>query len=199
MKHRGAPARRRGAAALERLVSCRGPAVLDPSPYERSASLFPTLISMIATEPDELTRDSALRIIGLLGAIEPLQYRAAASKADTAARQLALRESGSAHDVSKQGVTGDAATAAEGTEANAQQLEPAAADGKAKPDETMGGVVADGHAAAASQLGTEAVAHRLAVGATTCRRPRRSTCRRLRSESSWRSYTTRPSLRTTIG
>ena len=151
MKHRGAPGRRRAAAAaLERLVSCRGPAVLDPSPYERSASLFPTLISMIATEPDEPMRDSALRIIGLLS-IEPLQYRAAASKADTAARQLALRESGSAHDVSKQGVTGDAATAAEGTEANAQQLEPAAADGKAKPDETI--VVADGHAAAASQLG----------------------------------------------
>ena len=84
MKHRGAPGRRRAAlAALERLVSCRGPAVIEPTPYERSTALFPTLMSMCATEPDEQTRSSALRVIGLLGAIEPLQYRAAAIKAET--------------------------------------------------------------------------------------------------------------------
>ena len=47
MKHRGAPGRRRAAlAALERLVSCRGPAVIEPTPYERSTALFPTLMSM---------------------------------------------------------------------------------------------------------------------------------------------------------
>ena len=40
-------------------------------------------MSMCATEPDEQTRSSALRVIGLLGAIEPLQYRAAAIKAET--------------------------------------------------------------------------------------------------------------------
>ena len=82
MKHRGAPGRRRAAlAALERLFSCRGPAIIDPSPYERSAALFPALMAMLATEQDELTRNSAVRVLGLLGALEPLQYRAAAIRA----------------------------------------------------------------------------------------------------------------------
>ena len=71
--------------ALERLVSCRGPAVLEPSPYERSATLLPTLISLLTFDGDDATRSSVLRVIGLLGALEPLQYRAAIAKAEATA------------------------------------------------------------------------------------------------------------------
>ena len=108
MKHRGTPGRRRAAlCALERLVSCRGPAILYPSPYEHSALLFPTLMSMLATEQDEVTRGSVVRVIGLLGALEPLQYRVATTNAvasnGNASRQGAARDAVSAGEANGPG------------------------------------------------------------------------------------------------
>jgi hypothetical protein len=93
MRPAAAPTRRRSAlTALERLVSCRGPAVLEPSPYERSSTLLPTLISHLSSDGDDASRISGLRVIGLLGALEPLQYRAAIAKAEEAA---AMRDAAS--------------------------------------------------------------------------------------------------------
>ena len=93
MRPAATPMRRRAAlTALERLVSCRGPDVLHPSPYERSATLLPTMISLLAIMGDEVVRGTVLRIIGLLGALDPPHYRAAVAKAEHAEKEVTLRE-----------------------------------------------------------------------------------------------------------
>ena len=61
----GVTAQRRAAVcALERLISHAAPAAFDPSPYERSPQLLPTLLTLLGSEADEATRRSVVRILG---------------------------------------------------------------------------------------------------------------------------------------
>ena len=81
LQRSGAPLRARAAlTALERLLSCVNPQALGVSPYVRFPSLLPTLLLALASEQHEGTRCSLVRVLGMLGALEPLRYRTVISK-----------------------------------------------------------------------------------------------------------------------
>ena len=64
--------------ALERLVACAGPAAFKVPPYDHCPSLLPTLLQLLATEGEDT---KAVKLLGMLGALEPLQYRAIIARA----------------------------------------------------------------------------------------------------------------------
>ena len=105
MQRAGSPGRARAAlTALEHLLACARPAALGASPYERYPALLPSLLALLASEqyaahPRTITtaqcdggrvphmgrydasRSSVARVLGILGALEPLKYRTAIARA----------------------------------------------------------------------------------------------------------------------
>ena len=79
LRHSGSSHKRQAAlTALERLVACAGPAAFKVPAYEHCPSLLPTLLQLLATEGEDT---KAVKLLGMLGALEPLQYRAIIARA----------------------------------------------------------------------------------------------------------------------
>jgi len=82
LQRAGSPGRARAAlTALERLLACARPAALGTSPYERYPALLPNLLALLASEQHDASRSSVVRVLGILGALEPLKYRTAIARA----------------------------------------------------------------------------------------------------------------------
>ena len=57
---------------LPNQVACSGPAAFKEPPYDLCPSLLPTLLQLLATEGEDT---KAVKLLGVLGALEPLQAR----------------------------------------------------------------------------------------------------------------------------